>query len=206
MASITAMFATLAAAVVVGHSVDHRPIELVHVPGPGPRVLVVGCIHGNECAGLAVVRALRRAHPREDLWLVPTLNPDGLADGTRENANGVDLNRDFPSGSHPWSQPESRVARAIVANVRPSFTIWFHQHLDLVWAYGRSSAAGRRYAQLSGLRYYHHRWLSGTATNWQSHRAAGGASITVELPAGRLDRRALARQVRAVLRLAFAAP
>jgi murein peptide amidase A len=206
MASITAMFATLAAAVVVGHSVDHRPIELVHVPGPGPRVLVVGCIHGNECAGLAVVRALRRAHPREDLWLVPTLNPDGLADGTRENANGVDLNRDFPSGSHPWSQPESRVARAIVARVRPSFTIWFHQHLDLVWAYGRSSAAGRRYAQLSGLRYYHHRWLSGTATNWQSHRAAGGASITVELPAGRLDRRALARQVRAVLRLALAAP
>jgi hypothetical protein len=90
--------------------------------------------------------------------------------------------------------------------VRPSFTIWFHQHLDLVWAYGRSSAAGRRYAQLSGLRYYHHRWLSGTATNWQSHRAAGGASITVELPAGRLDRRALARQVRAVLRLALAAP
>jgi murein peptide amidase A len=206
MASITAMFATLAATLLVGHSVDRRPIELVHVRGPGPRVLVVGCVHGNECAGMAVVRALRRAHPREDLWLVPTLNPDGLARGTRENANGVDLNRDFPSGSHAWSQPESRVARAIVATVRPAYTVWFHQHLDLVWAYGRSSAAGRRYAELSGLRYYHRHWLSGSATNWQNHRAGGGASITVELPAGSLGRTALDRQVGAVLRLALAAP
>ena len=60
------MLSTLAAALVVGHSVEGRPIELVHVAGPGPRVLVVGCIHGNECAGMAVVAALRRAHPYEE--------------------------------------------------------------------------------------------------------------------------------------------
>jgi murein peptide amidase A len=101
MASITAMLSTLAAIVVIGHSVDGRAIELVHVPGDGPRVLVVGCVHGDECAGLAVVAALRRAHPREDLWLVPTLNPDGLARRTRGNAHGVDLNRSFPDGREP---------------------------------------------------------------------------------------------------------
>jgi murein peptide amidase A len=216
MASITAMLATLAVSVVVGHSAAGRPIELVHVPGPGARVLVVGCIHGNECAGMAVVRALRRSHPGEDLWLVPTLDPDGLARGVRQNARGVDLNRNFPSGwrpfgppwsvyaagAHPWSEPETRVARAIVERIRPSYTIWFHQHLDLVWAYGRSSAAGRRYARLSGLRYYHHPWLAGTATNWQNHLAGGGASITVELPAGLLGARGIARQERAVLELA----
>jgi murein peptide amidase A len=179
-------------------------------------VLVVGCIHGNECAGMAVVRALRLSHPGEDLWLVPTLDPDGLARGVRQNARGVDLNRNFPTGwrpfgppwsvyaagAHPWSEPETRVARAIVERIRPSYTIWFHQHLDLVWAYGRSSAAGRRYARLSGLRYYHHPWLAGTATNWQNHLAGGGASITVELPAGLLGARGIARQERAVLELA----
>jgi murein peptide amidase A len=216
MASITAMLATLAVSVVVGHSAAGRPIKLVHVPGPGARVLVVGCIHGNECAGMAVVRALRRSHPGEDLWLVPTLDPDGLARGVRQNARGVDLNRNFPTGwrpfgppwsvyaagAHPWSEPETRVARAIVERIRPSYTIWFHQHLDLVWAYGRSSAAGRRYARLSGLRYYHHPWLAGTATNWQNHLAGGGASITVELPAGLLGARGIARQERAVLELA----
>src|SRR5947208_2801068 len=153
MPSITAMLSTLAAAVVVGHSVQGRPIELIHVAGPGPRVLVVGCIHGNESAGIAVVNALRRARPREDLWLVPVLNPDGVAHGTRGNANGADLNRDFFRAS----QPETRVARAIVARVHPRYTVWFHQHLNLVWAYGRSSAAGRRYAELAGMRSYHHR-------------------------------------------------
>jgi murein peptide amidase A len=217
MASITAMLSTLAAAaaVVVGYSADHRPIELVHVAGPGPRILVVGCIHGNEPAGIAIVRALERTHPNVDLWLVPVLNPDGLARGTRQNAHGIDLNRNFPTGwrsfgppwsvyaagPHPFSEPETRLARNLIRRIRPQYTVWYHQHMDLVWAYGRSSKVGHRYAQLAGMRYRHWRWLDGTASNWQNHLPDGGASITVELPAGSLSRPAVARHVRAVLRL-----
>jgi len=187
----------------LGRSELGRPIVVVRAGDPrGTRVLVVGCIHGYEPAGIAVGDALRRAHPHEDLWLVPVLNPDGLAHDTRGNANGADLNRDFFRAA----QPETRVARAIVARVRPRYTIWFHQHMNLVWAFGRSSVAGRRYAQLAGMRYYHHRWLAGTATNWQNHLPDGERSITVELPAGRLDVAGLRRQVRAVLGLALAAP
>ena len=219
MASITAMVSTLAA-LVVGLSVDHRPIELVHVAGPGPRILVVGAIHGNETAGIAIVDALRRTHPHADLWLIPSLNPDGVAAGTRQNAHGVDLNRNFPaawqpigrrwstfySGPRPWSEPETRAARAVILRIRPRVTVWYHQHLDEVWAYGRSTAVGRRYARLSGLRLAHRRWLAGSASNWQNHLAGGEASITVELPAGRLDAAAIRRHVRAVLGLALAAP
>lgn len=214
------MLSTLAVALVVGHSVGDRPIELIRVPGPGPRVLVVGCIHGNECAGMAVVRALRRARPRVDLWLVPAVNPDGLARGTRQNAHGIDLNRNFPSGwrpfgppgsvyasgPRPWSEPETRTVRALVERVRPRYTIWFHQHMDLVWAFGRSSAAGRRYAQLAGMRFFHHPWLAGTAANWQNHLPDEERSITVELPAGRLDAAGIRRHVRAALGLALTAP
>jgi protein MpaA len=216
MASITAMLSTLAAAVVVGQSADHRPIELVHVGGAGPRILVVGCIHGTEPAGIAIVRALQRAHPQADLWLVPVLNPDGLAHRTRQNAHGVDLNRNFPSGwrpfgppwsvfaagPRPFSEPETRVARDLIRRVHPRYTVWYHQHLNLVWAYGRSSKAGRRYAELARMRYRHARWLDGSATNWQNHLPGGGASFTVELPAGSLDPAAVRRHVRAVLRLA----
>ncbi|MDX6476527.1 MAG: murein peptide amidase [Gaiellaceae bacterium] len=207
------MLSTLAAVVVVGQSVQHRPISLVHVRGPGPRILVVGCIHGNEPAGIAVVRALERTHPKADLWLVPVLNPDGLAAGTRQNAHGVDLNRNFPSlwqhfghpgstyysGPRPFSEPETRIARDLIRRIRPQVTIWFHQHLNLVWAYGRSTRAGRRYARLAGMRFLHRPWLAGSSTNWQNHLPRGGASLTVELPAGTLSESGVSRQVRAVL-------
>jgi murein peptide amidase A len=214
------MLATLATAVVVGHSVHQRPITLVHVAGKGPRILVVGCIHGNEPAGIAIVRALERTHPKADLWLVPALNPDGFAAHTRQNAHGVDLNRNFPSlwqhfghpgstyysGPRPFSEPEARAARDLILRIKPRYTVWYHQHMDVVWAYGRSTAAGRRYAQLAGMRLLHRSWLAGSATNWQNHLPGGGASLTVELPAGRLDRNGVRQQVRAVLGLALAAP
>jgi murein peptide amidase A len=201
MASITAMLSTLAAAVVVGHSVDGRPIELLHVPGPGPRVLVVGCIHGNECAGLAVVQALRRTHPREDLWLVPNLNPDGYAHQARLNADGVDLNRSFPNGH----EPETRAAVAVIRRIHPDVTIWFHQHEDRVRAWGRSRAVARRYARLARMRYALVPWPPGAATRWQN-TALQERSFVVELPGGVLDRGQVDAQVRACLRVAFTAP
>jgi hypothetical protein len=54
------------------------------------------------------------------------------------------------------------------------------------------------------MRFYHHHWLDGTATNWQNHHLPGPASFTVELPAGSLTPLQVRRQVRAVLTLAAA--
>ena len=201
MASITAMLSTLAVAAVVGHSVRHQPIQVWHVAGPGPRVLVVGCIHGNECAGIAVVDALLRSHPQEDLWLVPDLNPDGHADHLRGNAHGVDLNRTFPGGR----EPETRAAVALIRRLRPDVTIWFHQHEDRVRGYGRSQAVAKRYARLAGMRYARVAWPRGAATRWQN-TVLGERSFAVELPAGALDPWAVERHVRACLRVALAAP
>ena len=78
-------------------------------------------------------------------------------------------------------------------------TIWFHQHLDLVWAWGQSSSAGRIYARAAGMRFYHHRWLPGTAPNWQNHHLRGAAAFVVEFPAGSLSRAKVRDHVRAVL-------
>jgi predicted deacylase len=77
----------------LGRSEEGRPIVALRAGDPqGTRVLVFGCIHGTECAGIAVARALERAHAHVDLWIVPDLNPDGYARGTRQNGRGVDLN------------------------------------------------------------------------------------------------------------------
>lgn len=201
----------------IGRSLQGRPIVVVRVGNHrGTRVLVVGCVHGDECAGIAIIHALEHTHTDADLWLIPDSNPDGHAHGTRQNADGVDLNANWPSGwrqggkpwdfyyggSHPFSERETKIARNLIERVHPAITIWYHQHMNLVWAWGPSSNAGRRYARLSGMRFYHHPWLSGTAANWQNHRYPAAASFTVELPVGSLTRKQVARHVRAVLALA----
>ncbi|MEA2356912.1 MAG: hypothetical protein QOI62_172 [Solirubrobacteraceae bacterium] len=205
------------ARLLLGRSYGGRPIVAVRAGDPsGPRVLVVGAIHGTEVAGIAIARALERTHAHADVWIVPNLNPDGTAAGTRQNGRGVDLNANWSSqwhgggrpgdvyypGSRPFSERETRIARDLILRVRPRVTLWFHQHMDVVWAWGPSSAAGRRYARAVGMRFYHHPWLSGTAANWQNHHLPDAASFTVELPAGRLSATQVRRHVRAVLRLA----
>lgn len=203
----------------LGRSYGGRPIVAIRAGKPeGAPGLVVGCIHGSECAGIAVVRALERVHVRAVLWLIPNLNRDGYAAGTRQNGRGVDLNANWSSQSHgggrpwdtyypgprPFSERETRIARDLILRIRPRVTIWFHQHMNLVWAFGPSSAAGRIYARAAGMRFYHHHWLDGTATNWQNHHLPGSASFTVELPAGSLTPAQVRHQVRAVLTLAAA--
>jgi murein peptide amidase A len=212
MASITATLLTLPAALVIGHSVEGRPIDAVHVGGTGPVVLVVGCIHGNECAALPVIRALERSHPHgEDLWLIPEANPDATAHDERLNAHGVDLNRNFPTGWRPGphdgyypgsralSEPESRALLAFIRRLRPSVTVWFHQPQTVVRAWGRSRAAARRYARAVGMRYRDEVWPTGAATRWQN--GLGETSFVVELAPGPLAGDAVRRHVAALLRL-----
>jgi hypothetical protein len=56
------------------------------------------------------------------------------------------------------------------------------------------------------MRFYHHHWLRGTATNWQNHHLTHTSSFTVELPAGSVGRAQVRRHVRAVLKLASRLP
>jgi murein endopeptidase len=179
-------------------------------------VLVVGCSHGTECAAIRLVRALRRTNPRADLWLVPNLNPDGFRLGVRQNGRGVDLNRNFRSewrprgrrwdpqyaGPRPWSELETRLARALIRRIEPDVTLWYHQPQGLVRAWGASVPEARRFARLAHEPFRAIRWPRGTAPNWQNHRFPGTTSFVVELPPGPLSNARLRRHARAVVALA----
>jgi hypothetical protein len=200
--------------VVVGHSVRGRPI-VARVLGPDSaprRLLLVGCIHGNECAGIRILSALARARAPAgvQLWLVPEMNPDGTAADARQNADGVDLNRNFPyqwqriadptydSGPRPASEPETRAAMALIRRIKPAVTIWYHQHMDLVDMAGGDRGVARRYAHFSGLTATCLGFLPGTAPAWSNHLLPGTTAFVVELPAGPVEPGALGRHLRAV--------
>lgn len=124
-------------------SVEGRPIE-VAVHGDGPVVvLMLAAIHGDEGAGARTLRQLDehlRRHPAlligRAVVLVPVANPDGLAAGTRGNARGVDLNRNFPAdsfspspgrGPAPLSEPEARALHDLFTRCEPARVVSLHQ-------------------------------------------------------------------------------
>ena len=105
----------------IGHSVEARPILAMELPSSradAPSVLVCANIHGVEFIAAEVALGLLRRSARGDkqvealrekahIWVIPSLNPDAYArtwrdggvgrlDQLRRNANGVDLNRNFP--------------------------------------------------------------------------------------------------------------
>jgi murein peptide amidase A len=190
----------------LGESFQGRPIHVFHRGDPDEiRVLVVGCIHGDECAGVRIAKRLRTGRPRHfvDLWILPNLNPDGRAAHTRQNARGVDLpgprGRYYP-GRRPASERETRIAMRIIERIEPDVTIWFHQPLALVDASG-DDRMERRYASLVGLPLVRLSRLYGTATSWQKHILRGTEAFVVELPGGALRPRSTRRFAKAVYRL-----
>jgi hypothetical protein len=208
--------------VLLGRSARGVPIRAVRVGDSNARVslLVVGSIHGNEPAGRAIVARLRRSRPPPGtaLWLVADLNPDGQEAGTRHNARGVDLNRNFPyrwrpgggpfdtyyPGAGPLSEPESRAAARFIARVRPRVTLWYHQALGIVVRSAGDAVLERMYARRAGLPRHRLPRYHGTAVSWQNHRFPGDTAFVVELPGGEPSSALVGRHADATLALARA--
>jgi murein peptide amidase A len=92
-----------------GRSRDGVPMRVFLPHGGGPIAgLLTAAQHGEEAdTALMARRLLERIPGSETRWaIVPVLNPDGLLHGTRQNAAGVDLNRNFPAAS--WRPGTSR--------------------------------------------------------------------------------------------------
>jgi protein MpaA len=206
---------------VLGYSVRHRPIVgwLLTPANARRTMLVVGSIAGDEPAGIAVARLLasQPAVPGVRLWLVPDVNPDGAARGTRVNAHGVDLNRNFPfrwrrlaargsryyPGPRAGSEPETRALESFLRRERPELAVWLHQPYGLV-----DDSQGPRWAELElghalGLPLERLPDYPGSAIGWEDHLARGSAFDVELLGGGRLGAatvRSVASGIRALAR------
>jgi N-acetylmuramoyl-L-alanine amidase len=224
LAALAAASATLAAAPALpprfeaGRSVDGRRIVAVRrgrADAP-MRLLVTGSTHGTESAGHAIVARLRKMTPPDgvQVWTVRTFNPDGAARGTRQNARGVDLNRNFPyrwrdgggrwdphyPGPSPASEPETRAEMRLIRRLKPQVTIHYHQALQLVdLTSGADPGLVRYYARRTGLPARRLPYYRGTATSWQNRGLDEGSAFVVELSAGPLTLQRLQRHAYAAL-------
>ena len=125
---------------VIGQSVEGRDIPAI-VIGEGTRYAIIdGSIHPNEktatFACLRTAELLINYYRSDPFWqsklteytviIIPVLNPDGFIYNTRENANGVDLNRQFPPGANT-TEPEAWALRWLMGNYTPTVYINIHE-------------------------------------------------------------------------------
>ena len=154
-----------------GESVDGRPLRMRTI-GSGPRAVVwIGGIHGNETEGMVATDALPAAFAampglaeRVTLTIVEDVNPDGRASGTRGNARGVDLNRNYPSrnyapsrtnGAEALSEPEARALHRLLASIEPDLVMVAHSWSNrdkapFVNFDGPAAGLAERFGQLAG--------------------------------------------------------
>lgn len=121
--------------------------------------LIIAGTHGDETSSIVTLScALRTLSP--DLrrhHVVLTVNPDGCQLGLRANANGVDLNRNFPAanwkagetvyrwnssaesrdvvlltGDNPGSEPETDALCKLIHKIHPAWVVSFHDPLACI--------------------------------------------------------------------------
>lgn len=154
-----------------GTSVDGIPLT-VYLPDSGnAELIILAAIHGDESETTVAVSEALRCLPTGDLEAAVILcgNPDGMLRGTRGNAIGVDLNRNFPTsnwrpdavfyksrandardialspGSAPASEPETRALIALIEQLKPRAVVSLHSALACVDDSG-ASHLGRQLA------------------------------------------------------------
>lgn len=200
--SATRTQATAASAVlevrVIGHSVQGRPIKAWRLgdPSSSRTAVFIASMHGNEAQPARILQNLRdgRRIAGADIWVVPFLNPDGVARHTRTNVHGVDLNRNFPvhwirqggsyySGPRPASEPETQAIMAFLSEIRPDYVVSFHQPLFGVDdSYGKTRTLAHRLSRFLHLprkRFTCNNGCHGTMTQW-FNKVLPGRALTVE--------------------------
>lgn len=166
----------------IGTSAKGRSITSYSYGTGNSHVIMVGGTHGNEVSSVRIMNDFvdyLEYHPdlipsNRTVTIIPLLNPDGYAAGTRINGRSVDLNRNFPAnnwkadvtmpdksflvgggGSAPLSEPESSALASYVLARSPRMVMTYHATGGVVIPNGSgdSDAVARSYANASSVNY-----------------------------------------------------
>lgn len=154
---------------IFGHSSQNIPVVAWRFGKQGPRVLILGGVHGDEVEGVIA------AHGLLDRWLsqyslnlqitlVPMFNPDGVLSKQRMNGHGVDLNRNLPTNDwspevatpryHPGpqanSETENQALVAFLDREKPVFILSLHSWKPLLNINGDCEPEAKAIAATTG--------------------------------------------------------
>lgn len=144
-------------------------IELIGECGE-ENILIVGVFHGDEPQGKYLIeKYIKDGVKNSNLLFIPCLNPDGLAKNVRVNANGVDLNRNFPTknfgqdgskagnnpenyygGQTPASEIETKFMINVIEKYKPRFILSLHAPYKVVNYDGPAQDIAQKISEIIG--------------------------------------------------------
>ena len=193
----------------IGASVEGRVLRAWRFgpEGVAPALAVVAGVHGDEPSSVGGAAELARrlaggvVEAAGPVWLVPRLNPDGLARGQKNSSRDVDLNRNFPAanfsvghqpgyfpGTHPLSEPETAALAALIERERIGAVVAVHAPFACVNYDGPAAKWAARVAAACG-------WPARADIGYPTPGSLGSwlgidrglPVLTLELPPGPLD-------------------
>ena len=157
---------------VIGTTVLGRSIEAVQFLPPGyaksrPPALLFGAIHGDDAVTQLMLERLAdelvERPPGRETWIVPCVNVDGTLAGTRNNANDIDLDRNFASkswgtqrrpgynpGKQAEDQPETQALVALIDRIGAQRLLSLHSTYRMVNWDGRGEPLANEMAARCG--------------------------------------------------------
>ena len=132
-------------------------------------ILIIGVVHGEEPQGKKLIEDYLNSNPKtkNNILLIPCLNPDGMVENKRQNANGVDINRNFPTknwgedcqrpnkddyfgGKSPASELETKFVLEIIEQYEPSVILTIHSPYKVVNYDGPAEKIAQKISDIIG--------------------------------------------------------